>query len=78
MVSNLSSKAKKLTLTDMHSVFNDRSAIFSDSNILAASAYNVLSQNTGAAESDCLNDTSIERGLSKKNVLIFNPICLKK
>lgn len=50
MVSGLSSKAKKLTLTDMHSVFNDRSAISSDSNVLTASAYDVLSPDTGAEE----------------------------
>lgn len=50
MVSGLSSKAKKLTLTDIHSVFNDRSAISSDSNVLTASAYDVLSPDTGAEE----------------------------
>lgn len=50
MVAGLSSKAKKLTLTDMHSVFNDRSAISSDSNVLTASAYDVLSPDTGAEE----------------------------
>ena len=50
MVSDLSSKAKKLTLTDMDSVFNDRSPISSDSNVLTASAYDALFQNTGAAE----------------------------
>ncbi len=50
MVSGLSSKAKKLTLTDMHSVFNDRSAISSDSNVLTASAYDALSPDIGAEE----------------------------
>ncbi len=50
MVSGLSSKAKKLTLTDMNSVFNDRSAISSDSNVLTASAYDALSPDTGAEE----------------------------
>lgn len=78
MVSDLSSKAKKLTLTDMHSVFNDRSAISSDSNVLTASAYDALSQNTGAAERDCLNDTSIKRGLSKKNYAHRRNISVEK
>jgi len=50
MVSDLSSKAKKLTLTDMHSVFNDRSAISAYSNVLTASAYDALSSDTGAEE----------------------------
>lgn len=50
MVSDLSSKATKLTLTDMNSVFNNRSAISSDSNVLTASAYDALSPDTGAEE----------------------------
>lgn len=47
---NLSSKAKKLTQTDMNSVFNDRTAISSDSDVLTASAYDALSPDTGATE----------------------------
>ncbi len=47
---DLSLKAKKLIQTNINSVFNDRTAISSDSNVLAASAYDLLSQDTGAAE----------------------------
>ncbi len=47
---DLSSKTTKLTLTDINSVFNDRTATSSNSNVLTASAYDVLSQDTGAAE----------------------------
>lgn len=50
MVSDLSSKATKLTLTDMNSVFNNRSAISSDAGVLTASAYDALSPDTGAEE----------------------------
>jgi len=49
---NLSSKTKKLTQTDINSVFNDRTAISSNSNVLTASAYDALSQGTGAAEAN--------------------------
>jgi flagellar hook-associated protein 2 len=47
---DLSSKTKKLTLTDINSVFNDRTATSSNSNVLTASAYDVLSPDIGAAE----------------------------
>ena len=49
-VSNLASKATKLTLTDINSVFNDRTATSSDINVLTASAQSAFSQDTGATE----------------------------
>jgi flagellar hook-associated protein 2 len=47
---NLSSKTTKLTQADINSVFNGRTATSSNSNVLTASAYDALSQDTGAAE----------------------------
>ena len=49
-VSDLSSKAQNLTLTDMNSVFNDRTAQTSDINVLTATAFNAFSQESGATE----------------------------
>jgi flagellar hook-associated protein 2 len=49
-VSNLASKAKKLTLTDFNSVFNDRSAQSSDPNVVTATAVDAFSQDSGATE----------------------------
>ena len=49
-VSDLASKATKLTLSDMGSVFNDRTPISSDINILTATAWDAFSQDTGATE----------------------------
>lgn len=49
-VSDLASKAKKLTLTDLDSVFNDRTPTSSDTNVLTATATDAFSQNPGAAE----------------------------
>ncbi|MFC1824483.1 flagellar filament capping protein FliD [Thermodesulfobacteriota bacterium] len=49
-VSDLASKATKLTPTHMDSVFNDRTAISSDINVLTATAWDAFSQNTGATE----------------------------
>ncbi len=49
-VSDLSEKAQKLTLTDMNSVFNDRTAQSSDINVLTATAFDAFSQESGATE----------------------------
>ena len=49
-VSNLSAKAKKLTLDDYNSVFNDRTASSSDVNVLTATAMNAFSASSGATE----------------------------
>lgn len=49
-VSDLASKATKLTLTDMDSVFNDRTPTSSDTNVLTATAWNAFSQDAGATE----------------------------
>ena len=49
-VSDLASKATKLTLTHMDSVFNDRPPISSDINVLTATAWDTFSQDTGATE----------------------------
>lgn len=49
-VSDLSTRAIKLTLTDMDSVFNDRTPISSDINVLTASALDAFSQDSGATE----------------------------
>jgi flagellar hook-associated protein 2 len=49
-VSDLASKASKLTGTDMDSVFNDRTATSSDTTVLKATAFDALSLDTGASE----------------------------
>jgi flagellar hook-associated protein 2 len=49
-VSDLSEKAKKLTLTDMESVFNDRTAQSSNADVLTATAFDAFSQESGATE----------------------------
>jgi uncharacterized protein YrrD len=49
-VSDLATKAQKLTLTDMNSVFNDRTAQSSDVNVLTATAFDAFSQESGATE----------------------------
>ncbi len=48
--SDLAHQAAKLTPNDPSSVFNDRTAISSDTKVLTASAYSALSSKTGAAE----------------------------
>ncbi len=47
-VSDLASKAAKLTLTDMDSVFNDRTPTSADINVLTATALDAISPGTGA------------------------------
>ena len=49
-VSNLAAKAKKLTLDDYNSVFNDRTASSSDVNVLTATAMDAFSASSGATE----------------------------
>jgi flagellar hook-associated protein 2 len=49
-ISNLSETAQKLKLTDMYSVFNDRTAQSSDSNVLTGAAFDAFSQESGATE----------------------------
>jgi len=49
-VSDLAGKAKKLTLTDFNSVFNDRTAISSDPNVLTGTAIDAFSSYSGATE----------------------------
>ena len=49
-VSDLASKAVRLTLDDIDSVFNDRSPTSSDTNVLTATAFDAFSQETGATE----------------------------
>jgi len=49
-VSDLSEKAKKLTLTDIDSVFNDRTAQSSNAEVLTATAFDAFSQESGATE----------------------------
>ena len=49
-VSNLAAKATRLTLSDINSVFNDRTPMSSDTGILTASAFDDFSQGTGATE----------------------------
>jgi len=49
-VSDLAGKAKKLMLTDFNSVFNDRTAMSSDPNVLTATAIAAFSSNSGATE----------------------------
>ncbi len=49
-VSDLAGKAKNLTLTDFSSVFNDRTAIASDTNVLTATAIDAFSPESGATE----------------------------
>ena len=51
-VSDLSTTARKLTLTDMNSVFNDRTAQSSDTNVLTATAFDAFSQESGATEAN--------------------------
>ena len=48
--SDLASSAAKLTPDDPSSVFNDRTAVSSDTSVLTASAYSALLSTTGAAE----------------------------
>ena len=50
-VVDLANQAQKLTLAASNSVFNDRTAKSSDTNILTATAYDALSSVTGASES---------------------------
>lgn len=47
-LSNLSAKAKKLTLDDYSSVFHDRTAASSDAGVLTATAVNAFSADSGA------------------------------
>lgn len=49
-VSKLSSLAGNLTTTDTNSVFNDLTALSSDSSVLTATAWDAYSQDTGATE----------------------------
>ncbi len=49
-VSDLANQAKKLTLTDYNSVFNDRAAISSDPDVLTATAVDAFTQDSGANE----------------------------
>ncbi|HUV49470.1 MAG TPA: flagellar filament capping protein FliD [Anaerolineae bacterium] len=49
-VSDLTAKAKKLTLDDYNSVFNDRTASSSNAGVLTATAINAFSANSGATE----------------------------
>ena len=49
-ISNLSEEAQKLTLTDLYSVFNDRTAQSSDSDVLTGTAFDAFSQESGATE----------------------------
>lgn len=49
-VSDLASKSKKLTLNDFNSVFNDRTAISSDPDVLTATAIDSFSADSGATE----------------------------
>ena len=49
-ISKLSETAQKLTLTDMYSVFNDRTARSSDDSVLTGTAFDAFSQESGATE----------------------------
>ncbi len=49
-LSSLSVQAKKLTLDDYNSVFNDRTASSSDAGVLTATAVNAFSADSGAAK----------------------------
>jgi len=49
-VSDLASKAKKLTPTDFNSVFNDRTATSSEPTVVTATAIDAFSSDSGAAE----------------------------
>ena len=49
-VSDVASKAAKLTLDDMNSVFNDRTGASSDTSVVTATAYDAFSADTGATE----------------------------
>lgn len=49
-VPDLASKSKKLTLNDLNSVFNDRTATSSDPDVLTATAFDAFSADSGATE----------------------------
>ena len=49
-ISDLAARAQNLTLTDINSVFNDRTAQSSDVNVLNAKAFDAFSQESGATE----------------------------
>lgn len=49
-ISTLGTEAKKLTLTDYESVFNDRTPVSSDPGVLTASAMDAFTSATGATE----------------------------
>ena len=49
-ISNVANQGQKLTVDASNSVFNDRSAASSDTNVLTATAYDALSADTGASE----------------------------
>lgn len=49
-ISDLAAKAQNLTLTDINSVFNDRTALSSDVNVLTATAFDAFSQESGSTE----------------------------
>ena len=49
-ISDLATKAQTLTLSDINSVFNDRTAKSSDVNVLTATAFDAFSQESGATE----------------------------
>lgn len=62
-VSDLAGKAKKLTLTDFNSVFNDRTAISSDPNVLTGTAIDAFSSYSGATEATYnISVTQLARG----------------
>ncbi|MBN1848508.1 MAG: flagellar filament capping protein FliD [Deltaproteobacteria bacterium] len=66
-ISELSDRAKVLTLNDPDSVFYDRSALSSDSSILEASAVNAFSANSGASLSG-YDITVIQLAQAQQNV----------
>ena len=49
-IPDLATKAEKLTLTDFNSVFNDRTATSSDTDVLTATAIDAFSADSGATE----------------------------
>lgn len=49
-VSDLAAKASRLTLDNLHSVFYDRSPVSSDPDVLTATAFDAISQDSGASE----------------------------
>lgn len=64
---DLAKKAKNLTLTDPFSIFNDRTAISSDTTVLTATAYNALSLTSGAtAATYSINITTLAQ--AQKNI----------